>query len=49
MIELFRTIIREIEREISLFATCDYTYYLMILGTFIWMFNFLRFRAWKRF
>lgn len=49
MIEFFQMIINEIEREISLFATCDYTYYIMILGTFIVMFNFLRFKAWKRF
>lgn len=49
MIEFFRMIIEEIEREIALYATCDYTYYLMILGTFIVMFNFLRFRAWRKF
>ena len=49
MIEFFRMIIMEVEREMALFATCDITYYWMILGTFIVMFNFLRFKAWKRF
>lgn len=48
MIEFFQMIINEIQREMNLFATCDYTYYLMILGTFICMFNFLRFKAWKK-
>lgn len=48
MLAFFEMIIDEIEREITLFATCDYTYYLMILGTFIVMFKILRFKAWKK-
>lgn len=49
MFEFFNMMIEEIKREMLLYATCDYTYFLMIIGTFIVMFNFLRFKAWKRF
>lgn len=48
MVEFFQMIIDEVIREMNLFATSDYTYYLMILGTFIVLFNFLRFKAWKK-
>lgn len=48
MITFFEMIITEIEREMNLFATCDFTYYIMILGTFIVMWKILRYQVWKK-
>lgn len=46
---MFSIIIQEIEREIGLFATCEFTYIIMLTSTFIVLFNCVWHRSWKRY
>lgn len=47
--ELFNLFIIEIKREILLFANSDWVFYIMMLCLFHLLFDFIRFKAWRKF
>ena len=47
--DLFNLFIIEVKREVTLFATSDWIFFIMMLGLFHLLFDFIRFKAWRKF
>lgn len=48
MFDLLNLFIDEVLRQIRVFSLSDFVFFVLMLGTFNRLFNFIRFEAWRK-